>query len=288
MNRTRFDTLRRTDFRGSRQSLREAWPGSVGDLERRGPWLNSHYTGMIRVPSNEMPDRPIHHRWAMALSIAVLIAGSLIPPFTYGERRSRNQRHVPSLASTRFPANSGIRRLGRSFRLARKSTILGVTELVAFASTEGLCVELDHIPQRSRAGGCGFSPLSPRHSIKLGGQGYSSSPPSRGVTELFGQVPSSIRSVQIDFRQGTIWHRAPVLFGAVSPAITTKTREASTKWFATDVPGCLSSKQIRLQSFGPGRVSNGYAIALDQHAACESGEGYKVRGAVIYGALPSS
>lgn len=185
-----------------------------------------------------------------------------------------------------FTPGSGVRRTGPPVALAKASTILGPTNLVEFSSTLGPCVEVDHLPQRSRAGGCAFTPFPSGQSVRSVAIGYTDGVHAGGLTELFGQATPSVRSVNIDYRHAGAWHRTRVLLGRDSSRA--KRRLPRVSWFAADVPGCLEGSQIRIKAFDADHALLSTASALDQHAACQAGSGYKVRGALVYGALPLS
>lgn len=166
---------------------------------------------------------------------ATLFASGCISPTAIGAATSGG---APTLPPVNFPPGSGARRLSKPARLARGDTFLGTTELVAFSSTLGLCVEVDHIQQRSRAGGCAFLPPRPARRIALIGEGYNSTAGGAGSTELFGEVALPATSVIVEYKSGTRWRRAGTLLGSLPPSLKTNRNASLPKWFATDIPGC--------------------------------------------------
>lgn len=170
--------------------------------------------------------------------------------------------------------------------IAKGDTALGQTELVSFLSTDGLCIEVDHIPQRARAGGCAFIPLRTRQVVMTVGQGFSSLAGPQGITEVFGQVIPQARSVTIEYRHQKAWRKHRVLLGRLSKPLQRAAPTMSPLWFAADLPGCLQGNMIRLRAFGQHHAYLGSNTGLPQDFACRSGNGYKIRGAVTYGALP--
>lgn len=187
-----------------------------------------------------------------------------------------------------LPAYHGVSRTGPPLLLDRGKTPLGVSELVAFPSPHGLCVEVTHLPQRTRAGGCDFTSLSRRSNVAVIGQGYSATARPLGITEIFGQLAPGVRSVRVEFRRDGAWHRQAVLRGSLPTHRSSANDESfSGSWFASDLPGCLEGSRLRIRVFGRGGHHLGQAQGLQQRAACQQGNGYTVRGALIYGALPT-
>jgi hypothetical protein len=189
----------------------------------------------------------------------------------------------PSLPPTHFPSESGVKRIGAPYVLSSADTLLGSTELVGFLSTIGICVEVDHIPQQSRAGGCNFT-LSPSSSNVLPlGWGYTRALNNgRGVTEIFGRAGPKVRRVLVEYRLFGDWHRVRSMLGHAFP----KDQRSLSGWFAADVPGCLGRHEVRLRALSRHHATLGTTPGLDQVAACNSGSGYKVRGSLVYGGLP--
>jgi hypothetical protein len=146
-----------------------------------------------------------------------------------------------------------------------------------------LCVEVDHIPQRSRAGGCDFSPSSARATIVSVAWGFMSSPDTLGVTELIGRVSPKVTSVRVEYRLQGVWLRAAVLSGRLIQRSGGDKRHG---WFAADLRGCLEGLHVRLRAFNAHHRAIGSAAGMAQHAACREGSGYKVSGSITYGTLP--
>jgi hypothetical protein len=187
-----------------------------------------------------------------------------------------------------LPTYPGVSRTGPPSLLARGNTLLGASELVAFASPHGLCVEVTHLSQRTRAGGCDLTSLPRRSNVAIVGQGYSATAGPQGITEIFGQLAPGVRSARVEFRRDGAWHRQAVLRGSLLTHRSSANDESvSGSWFASDLPGCLEGSQLRIRVFGRGGRHLGQAQGLQQHAACQQGSGYTVRGALIYGALPT-
>ncbi len=191
---------------------------------------------------------------------------------------------APTLPPVKFPPGSGARRLSKPARLARGDTFLGTTELVAFSSTLGLCVEVDHIQQRSRAGGCAFLPPPPTKRVALIGEGYNSTAGHIGSTELFGEVASPTISVIVEYKANNRWRRIRTLLGSLPPSLSTIRKDSMPKWFATDIPGC-QERQVRIRALGTKQTTLGVAHGDEQRAACQAGSGYGIRGGFSYGAL---
>jgi hypothetical protein len=195
---------------------------------------------------------------------------------------------TPTLPATSFPAGSGIARIGPARVIAKAITLVGLTELIVFDSTLGLCIEIDHIPQKSRAGGCNISPLATEQQIKVVGQGYSAGLGRSGITEVFGQVSPSVHSVRVEYRHNGKWHRRRALVGRFPITTAENAGIEDLGWFAMDVPGCLERRHLRLYARDSDNVHLGMVEGFDQRAACRAGGGYRVRGTVTYGRLPTS
>jgi hypothetical protein len=202
----------------------------------------------------------------------------------FGGAPSTTEAASPSLP----PPQLGLIRTSPSELLAATRTVLGPTELVAFMTTDGLCVEVDHVRHRSRAGGCAFRPLPPHRAVTIAAQGFSLSAAPGGVTEIIGQVTSRARSVKLEYRGHRSWLRQKVLFGTLSTGLGTEARPLSPRWFSANLPGCLQGDQIRIRVYGQGHVYLGRGGGLPQRYACRSGNGYKAWGAITYGSLPST
>jgi hypothetical protein len=186
-----------------------------------------------------------------------------------------------------LPSNPEIKRIGPASLLDRGRTLLGASELVAFPSRYGLCVEVTHLPERTRAGGCQFASLFFAGKVAIFGQGYSATAGPQGITEVFGHVAPGVRAVRVEFRQGTAWRRQPVLVGALPPSPSSAGDEGYVgSWFASDLPGCLQASRLRVRVYGNRGGYLGQIPGLKQRAACKLGSGYSIRGAVSYGSLP--
>ncbi len=192
----------------------------------------------------------------------------------------------PALPATTFPPGSGVRRTGSPELLASGDTILGPTQLVAFWSTSGLCVEIDHLKPRSRAGGCDFTPSPPNQQVMAVGAGYVSAPGKPGITEIFGQVVLSTRFVLIEYRQAHATHRLRAMVGRLASNKRKDAGPSSFAWFGANLPGCLGGRDVKISAFGPGKKLLGTSLGLRQKAACKAGSGYRVRGSVTFGSLP--
>jgi hypothetical protein len=193
-----------------------------------------------------------------------------------------------SSRSPTLPSHPEIKRTGPASLLDRGSTLLGATELVAFPSNYGLCVEVTHLPDRTRAGGCEFSSPYFRNKVAIFGQGYSATAGPEGTTEVFGHFAPGVRAVRVEFRHGTAWRRQPVLVGAVPTNRSSAGGEGyAGTWFASDLPGCLQASRLRVRVYGKRGRYLGQARGLQQRAACKLGSGYSIRGAVTYGSLPT-
>lgn len=118
------------------------------------------------------------------------------------------------------------------------------------------------------------------------GQGFSRRAGPLGITEAFGQVIAAGRSVTIEYRYQNTWRKQRALLGRLSKPLQRKNPSLSPLWFAADLPGCLKGGEIRVQVFDQLGTSLGMSTGLPQSYACHSGNGYKIRGAVTYGALP--
>jgi hypothetical protein len=196
----------------------------------------------------------------------------------------RSSRSVPVSARHRH----GIHPIGPRATLIALKTILGPTKLVAFASTDGLCIEVDHISPKSHAGACLFRPL-PRHDPLLTASiGFSSGLGQSGVTELVGMAGPTVQFVQVSYASNTGPRHLTVPVGELPHSIMRRTNAPAKRWFAINAPGCLESLDIRMDAFGPHHVFLGSAKGLDQRAACHAGLGYKTKGRIIYGSLPLS
>lgn len=190
---------------------------------------------------------------------------------------------TPTLPPTHFPRGYGVRRLGPPILIAAANNFLGRVELVGFPSSAGLCVEVDHIPQRSRAGGCDFTPSSMRAMIAPVAWGFTRSPGTPGITELIGRIGPKVISVRVEYQLQGVWHRAVVLSGRITQPPDGDQRHG---WFAADMRGCLEGTHVRLRALGEHHNFIGSARGMSQHAACREGAGYKVGGSITYGTLP--
>ncbi len=178
--------------------------------------------------------------------------------------------------------------LGPRATLSAFKSILGPTKLVAFASSDGLCVEVDHTSLNSYAGACSFRPLPKHHQLLAASIGFSSGLGQSGVSELVGMAGPTVQIVQVSYVSDARRRQLSVPVGELPRSIRERIDVPARRWFAFDAPGCLESHNVRMRAFGPHHSFLGSAKGLDQHAACQKGIGYKTRGTVIYGSLPSS
>jgi len=182
----------------------------------------------------------------------------------------------------------GIHPIGPRVTLIASKSILGQTKLIAFASTDGLCVEVEHISFKSHAGACSFKPLPKHRQLLTASVGFSAGVGRSGVTELVGMAGPTVQSVRASYASDTGQRQLSVPVGELPRSILKETRVPANRWFVMDLPGCLGSQDIRVYAFGPRHALLGSAKGLDQHAACQAGLGYKTRGALLYGSLPPS
>jgi hypothetical protein len=184
------------------------------------------------------------------------------------------------------PYRVGIHPIGPKATLIAFSSILGQTKLIAFASTDGLCVEVEHISFKSHAGACLFKPLPKHRQLFAASVGFSASPRQSGVTELVGMAGPTVQSVHVSYTSDAGQRHLSVPVSELPRSIMKRAEVPANRWFAMDLPGCLESRDIHMYAFGPRHAFLGSAEGLDQHAACQAGLGYKTRGAVLYGSLP--
>lgn len=243
---------------------------------------------MMLTPKNLPFDNASTKRYLLRCGVMVGALSAILAACPVGPHANVPNAQVkrPTLPAVAFPAQAGINRTSQPIRIASKETLLGATELVAFSSTAGLCVEVDHVPLASRAGGCSFRPPSRKSPSSVAAQGYAAGLGVSGVTEIIGNTRSTVHSIRIEYRAQAVWRSVPVLLGTAPPELR-KDPDPS-KWFAANLPGCLESDQIRISAYGPGRIRLGSIPGLPQRDACRQGNGYKVRGEVLYGALPAS
>lgn len=194
----------------------------------------------------------------------------------------------PWLLSVSGRDRPGIHPTGPRVALTASRSILGPTKLVAFASSDGLCVEVDHPSLKSHAGACSFKPLPKHRQLLAASIGFSSGLGQRGVSELIGMAGPTVQSVQVSYVSDARRQRLSVPVGELPHSILKRTDVPASRWFAFDAPGCLESHNVRMRAFGPHHSFLGSAKGFDQHAACQAGIGYKARGTVIYGSLPPS
>lgn len=218
----------------------------------------------------------------MALGLLTAMAFSA---FTQPKTAKASLR--PSLPPTTFPPSFGVQRIGRSELLASGETILGPTQLVAFWSTSGLCVELDHLNFQSRAGGCGFKALPPSRQVLAVGAGYTGTPGEIGLTEILGQANPSTRSVLIEYHYANTRHRVRAMVGGLPARMRKDNGPSSAMWFGANLRGCVGGSSVKIRVFGPHKRFLGEDQGITQGAACRAGAGYKVRGSVTFGSLPS-
>lgn len=182
----------------------------------------------------------------------------------------------------------GIHPIGPHAALTTFKSILGPTKLVAFASTDGLCVEVDHIAFKSRAGACSFRPLPEHRQLLAVSIGFSSGLGRSGVTELVGMAGPAVQFVQVSYANHAHQHFLSAPVGELPRSIMKRTGAPARRWFAINAPGCLESHDVRIRAVGPRHSFLGSAKGLDQHAACQAGLGYKAKASLIYGSLPPS
>lgn len=249
---------------------------------RGGSRASRHHPGKLLGIHAQM----IFRRYLLLLTGGIVLSSCILGAPHFSPALASSKRR-PVLPATTFPPGSGVRRVGSPELLASGDTILGPTQLVAFWSTSGLCVEIDHLTPQSRAGGCDFTPLPSNRQVRAVGAGYVSTPGKPGITEILGQVVPSARFVLIEYKQARATHRLRAIVGRL-PANRRKDAGPSTlSWFGADMPGCLEGRNLRIRAFGPGKVLLGTALGLAQKAACKAGTGYKVRGSLTFGSLPS-
>lgn len=192
---------------------------------------------------------------------------------------------TPTLPPTQFPSGYGVSRLGPPTLIAAANNFLGRVELVGFHSSAGLCVEVDHIPQRSRAGGCDFISSSMRATVVPVAWGFTRPPGTPGITELIGRTGPQVTSVRVEYQLHGVWHHAIALSGRLTQGTDGDQQHG---WFAADMRGCLEGTHVRLRALGAHHNIIGSARGMSQHAACREGLGYKVSGSITYGTLPSA
>lgn len=199
---------------------------------------------------------------------------------------ARTSRH-PTLPPISFPPGSGASRTSPPEVVARGATFLRYTELLTFSSTIGQCVEVDHIPQESRAGGCAFTSVPRQRPLAIAAEGYSGGPGRFGVTEVIGTAVGSASRVLVEYRLTGRWHRAIALLTAPFPSDDAN-EASSRRWFTSDIPGCQTTSTLRLYAVGSNHRRLGTIRGERQRAACREGEGFSVRAALTFGALPQS
>lgn len=204
-----------------------------------------------------------------------------------------DRRSAPAqMSSQQLPAIerylTGIHRIGPRATLTTFNSILGPTKLVAFASSDGLCVEVDHTSPKSYEGACSIRPLSKHRQLLVASIGFSSGLGQSGVSELMGMAGPAVEVVEVSYVSDTRMRHLSVPVGELPLSILKRTDVPASRWFAFDAPGCLESHNVRIRTFGSHHSFLGSATGLDQHAACKEGIGYKARATVIYGSLPPS
>jgi hypothetical protein len=228
-------------------------------------------------------------RLSHSVSLIVLTAVCLLPASAWpATHPDKPHQQAPSLPSTHFSAGSHVRREGRSQLLAAGTTILGRTELVAFPSSLGLCIENDHIPQATRAGGCGSHFPVVLHPLALAAWGYSASArATAGVTELTGLVIPTVTRVRVSFRINGRQYQARVLFSRVHGTAARLLHVSPVGIFSLDIPTCINGTQIRIEGFERSRRLFESTPRFQQRAACATGNGFVYRGVLSFGALPT-
>lgn len=263
----------------------------------RAPWRYR----TSRAPAEKMHLQGRTRMLSMRLPFVLILAASLflgvhIPPGVARDSNSTTtkidrrlaQTH-PWLLSVFGRDRPGIHPTGPRVALTTSRSILGPTKLVAFASSDGLCVEVDHPSLKSHAGACGFNPPLPKHHQLLAASiGFSSGLGQSGVSELIGMAGPTVQFVQVSYVSEARRRHLSVPVGELPHSILKRTDVPASRWFAFDAPGCLESHNVRMRAFGPHHSFLGSAKGLDQRAACQGGIGYKARGTVIYGSLPPS
>jgi hypothetical protein len=225
----------------------------------------------------------------LPISAAQGVAHDSNPTNSEIDQRPARGHTSPWLAPASEQYRGGIHLLGPRVALATFKSILGPAKLVAFASSDGLCVEVDHPSLKSHAGACSFKPPLPKHRQLLAASiGFSSGLGQNGVSELIGMAGPAVQFVQVSYVSDARRRHLSVPVGELPHSILRRTDVPASRWFAFDAPGCLESHNLRMRAFGSHHSFLGSAKGLDQHAACEAGIGYKARGTVIYGSLPPS
>lgn len=223
----------------------------------------------------------IHERPAPILIVLTVVASCAVSVSSASAVSEMSR--VPSLPPISFPAGSGVSRISKPEVEASGRTYLGHTELLTFSSTLGNCVEVDHIPQKRRAGACGVFPVPSRRPLAVAAEGYSNGPGKEGVTEIIGTAVGSASRIFVEYRLGR-WHRTDALLG-------TRPRGESggagaRRWFTSDIPGCQTTSTLRLRAVDHRGRRLGTVRGERQSAACREGEGYSAKAALLFGALP--
>jgi hypothetical protein len=225
--------------------------------------------------------------WSISIARGVAHNSSPINPEI--SRRPAQAHTSPWQGSASNQYRGNIHPLSPRVTLTIFKSLLGPTKLVAFASSDGLCVEVDHPSLRSHAGACSFRPSLPGHRQLLAASiGFSAGLGQNGVSELIGMARPTVQLVQVSYVSDARRRHLSVPVGELPRSILKRTDAPASRWFAFDVPGCLESHNVRIRAFGPHHSFLGSAKGFDQHAACQAGIGYKARAAVIYGSLPPS
>lgn len=220
----------------------------------------------------------------LATHISRGIAHDYNPPVTKINREYAQARQ----GSVSDPYRVGIHPIGPRATLVAVKSILGQTRLIAFVSTDGLCVEVEHISPKSRAGACSFKPLPKRRQLFAASVGFSAGLGQNGVTELVGMAGPTVQSVQVSYTSDAGQRHLSVPVGELPRSMMRRADVPANRWFAMDLPGCLESHDMHMLAFGPRHALLGSAKGLNQHAACQAGLGYKTKGEVLYGSLPPS
>jgi hypothetical protein len=243
------------------------------------------------MPFTRLTQRKLSAMSRLALPVAfVLLIGLTLAVNPINTLADSNQSSVtPTLPPAHFSPSSHLEPRSASFLLGRMNTYLGPTELVAFRANLGLCLEIDHIPPRSRAGGCLAAPIAMSSVFATIAWGYSSAAGRPGgTTELLLKAIPSLRGVRATFQTPGGWHRAPIIFAEIVAPTLTPLRVKPMDFVAVDLPGCIESPRVRLRALFAHHRSRVFAPEFHQRAACDSGSGYVFHGPVAYGALPSS
>jgi hypothetical protein len=226
---------------------------------------------------------PAERRALRALIVIALIAVGSCAIAAGSVSAVATMSRAASLPPISFPAGSGVSRTSKPEVEASGRTFLGYTELLTFSSTMGKCVEVDHVPQRSRAGACGVVPVPSQRPLAITAEGYSNGPGKQGVSEIIGTTVGSASRVFVEYRLER-WHRTIALLGMRS--LGGSGEAGQRRWFTSNIPGCQTRSTLRLRAVDQRGRRLGTVRGESQRAACREGEGYSGRAALLFGALP--